>query len=176
MASLEKAMFFDPDDPRGSCVYVQFNPNTLDYSYGKRTHKKGGEDDKQTMDQQSPLDVTAQARLSMRLFFNTYASPTSYTDVREELLPLRGFLCRTEDRETVHAKGVMFAWGTLAYRGTMDSFSVTYQMFAADGTPVQAEVSLSISGEDAQLGADAPARRQAEETDRGEELGWLFDQ
>lgn len=177
MASLEKAMFFDPDSPSDSCVYVQFNPNTLDYSYGKRSHKKGGKDDGQAMDQQSPLDAGEQARLSMRLFFNTYTSPTSYTDVRSELLPLRGFLCRTEDKETVHGKSVVFAWGTLAYRGTMDSFSVAYQMFAADGTPVQAEVRLSISGEDAELGRDAPKGKT--EGDGGEELedvSWLFEQ
>ncbi len=77
MASLEKAMFFDPDDPQKSCVYVQFNPNTLDYSYGKQTHKKGGEDDDQSMEQQSPLDPETRARLSMRHFFNTYTSPAS---------------------------------------------------------------------------------------------------
>ncbi len=98
--------------------------------------------------------------------------------MRDELLPLRGFVCRTEDKETVHGKSVMFAWGTLAYRGSMDSFSVTYQMFAADGTPVQAEVSLSISGEDAQLGKDAPARKAQEELEKaqGDDLSWLFDQ
>ncbi len=31
--------------------------------------------------------------------------------------------------------------------GTLESISVSYQMFASDGTPVQAEVSLMIMGD-----------------------------
>ncbi len=175
MASLEKAMFFDPDDSISSCVYVQFNPNTLEYSYGRRGHKAGAKEEGQEGEQQSPLGVREQARLSMRLFFNTYDSETSYTDVRNKILPLRAFLCRTEEKETVKEKTVIFAWGTLAYRGSMDSFSVTYQMFASDGTPVRAEVSLSISGEDTELGADAPGKK-TEDMGGDEGLGWLFEE
>lgn len=174
MAALEKAMFFDPDCT-SVCVYVQFNPNSLEYSYGKKYYKKGAKEDGQEKDQQSPLDVQDQASLSMSLFFNTYDSETSYTDVRDKILPLRAFLCKTEDKETVNGKTVMFAWGTLAYRGSMDSFSVTYQMFAADGTPVQAEVRVSISGEDAEVSQDAP-QKQTDDMDleAGEEdLSWL---
>lgn len=173
MASLEKAMFFDPDNPTGKCVYVQFNPNSLDYSYGKGL---GAKESGQTGQQQSPLAAQEQARLSVRLFFNTYTSETSYTDVREKIKPLREFLCRTENKETVHGQEVVFAWGTLAYQGSMDSFSVTYQMFAADGTPVRAEVSLSIAGEDTELGDDAPARKTEDTAlaDGNEDLNWLL--
>ncbi len=173
MASLEKAMFFDPDNPTGKQVYVQFNPNSLDYTYAK---EPGAEEGGRGGQQQSPLASQTRSRLSVRLFFNTYTSETSYTDVREEILPLRGFLCRTEETETTHGSRVVFAWGTLAFQGWMDSFSVTYQMFAADGTPVRAEVSLSISGEDAELGGNAPARKKVDTTPAGgdEDLTWLL--
>ncbi len=174
MAELEKAMFFDPDEPSSSCVYVQFNPNTLEYRYGREPHKKGAKEDGQEREQQSPLAVREQASLSMRLFFNTYKSETSYTDVRKELLPLRDFLCRTDEKETAKEKTVIFAWGSLAYKGTMDSFSVTYQMFASDGVPVQAEVSLSISGEDTEL-SEGTVQRKAEEM-MGEDMNWLFEE
>lgn len=177
MAALEKAMFFDPSEPSSCCFYVQFNPNSLEYSYGKKHYKQGAKEDGQEGDQQSPLDTRERANLSMSLFFNTYDSETSYTDVRGKLLPLRAFLCKTEDKETVNEKTVVFAWGTLAFRGSMDSFSVTYQMFAADGTPVRAEARVSISGEDAEIGAAAPAKKteDADGEAGDEDLNWLFE-
>ena len=42
-----------------------------------------------------------------------------------------------------------FAWGSLIHIGELNSLSVSYRMFASDGTPVQAEVSLSIVGDEA---------------------------
>ncbi len=178
MASLEKAMFFDPEEPSSCCVYVQFNPNSLEYSYGKKHYKKGAKEDGQEGAQQSPLDTGEQARLSMSLFFNTYDSETSYTDVRDKLLPLRAYLCRTEDKETVNGKTVVFAWGTLAFRGSMDSFSVTYQMFAADGTPVRAEARVSISGEDAEVSVDKAGEKTGDAAGEAgdEDLNWLFEE
>jgi len=175
MAALEKARFFDPDDASADAVYVQFNPNSLEYSYGRKRHKKDGNKDGEEGGQQSSLDVWEQASLSMRLFFNTYVSETSYTDVRDEIMPLRAFLCRTDEKGTAEGRSVVFAWGTLAYRGTMDSFSVTYQMFAADGTPVQAEASLSISGEDAEAVPD-PSQDLGDGGGAGEDLSWLFEE
>ncbi len=176
MAALEKARFFDPDNVSAGTVYVQFNPNTLEYSYGRGKHKKDGNKDGEEGGQQSPLDAREQARLSMQLFFNTYESETSYTDVRDKIMPLRAFLCRTDDKETARGSSVMFAWGALAYKGTMDSFSVTYQMFAADGTPVQAEASLSISGEDAGAVQDTPKKPGDSGQEAGEDLSWLFEE
>ncbi len=179
--ALEKAVFFCPDDPASvGRVYVQFNPNSLEYSYGKKASKKGAQKDGQREDQQSPLAAREQCRLSMRLFFNTYDSESSYTDVRSKIMPLRAFLCKTQDEETVNGKTVTFAWGTLAYTGTMDSFSVTYQMFASDGVPVQAEVSLSISGEDAACSKggqnDAAGQNGVGQGEEDEGFGWLFDE
>ena len=61
--------------------------------------------------------------------------------------------------------------------------SVTYQMFASDGTPVQAEANITISGEDpdfAQQEAVAAARTEkrnekANEKELPLELDWLFE-
>jgi len=175
MASLEKARFYDPD-VTANTVYVQFNPNTLEYGYGRNRHKKNGNKKNEKGGQQSPLGAWEQASLSMRLFFNTYQSETSFTDVRDKILPLRNFLCRTSDKETAKGSSVVFAWGALAFQGTMDSFSVTYQMFAANGTPVQAEVSLSISGEDAQAAQDTSKKSGDGGAEEAEDLSWLFEE
>ncbi len=180
--ALEKAMFYDPDDPSASPVFVQFNPNSLTYSYDKKTYTEGAKKDGQAGSQQSPLAAREQARLSMRLFFNTYDSENSHSDVRDEIKPLRAFLCKTEDKETANGKTVVFAWGTLAYRGTMDSFSVSYQMFAADGTPVQAEASLSITGEDEEIGQSSAGQGGGGQDDRAGQFegvadcSWLFEE
>ncbi len=182
--ALEKAVFFCPDDPPSvGRVYVQFNPNSLEYSYGKKTFKKSAKKDGQRGVQQSPLAAREQARLSMRLFFNTFESESSYEDVRRKIMPLRAFLCKTGDEETVNGRTVMFAWGTLAFKGTMDGFSASYQMFASDGTPVQAEVSLSITGEDTACKKDdqgAVSESGPEDADAGsggdEGFGWLFEE
>lgn len=181
MAALEKAVFFDPKRPNER-YYVQFNPNTLEYACGRRERKRAAREDGERGEQFSPLETWEQARLSMRLFFNTYGSERAYTDVRALLLPLRAFLCKGEERDTAQAPQVVFAWGSLVYQGSMDGFSVTYQMFAADGTPVQAEVSVSIAGEDAQAAGGRPpdasqSRLPADGGEDGEaDLGWLFEE
>jgi len=159
MSQLEKAVFFDPDASPRSYIRVQFNPNSLNYQYGKKMDQKQKSEWKRKHQQQSPLDSWASSNLSLRLFFNTYESETKYTDVREKIKPLRSFLCKTEDHSQVCSKKIQFAWGTFAFEGFLNSINVTFQMFGMDGTPVQAEVDLSISGEESDIANDV---RQAQ--------------
>lgn len=189
MGELEKAMFYDAVEK--SPVYVQFNPNSLEYSYAGGARQEPGHDGKTLLGaglqngwpfgyfrQQSPLDTRTGARLSMRLFFNTYTDETTYTDVRDKLKPLRAFLCKTGEARTV-GKKVVFAWGSLGFKGYLDSFSVTYQLFASDGTPVQAEASVSMEGDDADISdEDRKAMKKTEDTGGDGSLkksfAWLF--
>lgn len=155
MAQVEKAVFFDPTEPAPSYITVQFNPNSLEFGYGKegrrKQKKEKGTRKEEQQQQQSPLDAWNSSTLSMRLFFNTYVSETDFTDVRDKIKPLRAFLCKTEDKNQVCNKKIQFAWGTFAFEGYLNSLRVTFQMFGADGTPVRAEVSLSISGEESDI-------------------------
>lgn len=154
MNGLTKARIYDPEKYTDG-FSVQFNPNTLRYSVGsnlkqskeaqRRVKERGGA----TLQAQGdPTDQTGLARLSATLFFHTYESETSYTDVRQTVNKLRAFLRRSGDDKCVVSRRIAFAWGTLTMVGTLEGVDVTYQMFAADGTPVQAEVSISILGED----------------------------
>lgn len=193
MGELEKAMFYDAVEKKP--VYVQFNPNSLEYSYAGGTQQSGGQGTGRDggaapgagmqngwpfgyFRQQSPLDTRTGARLSMRLFFSTYTDETAYTDVREKLKPLRAFLCKTGDSRIV-GKKVIFAWGSLGFKGYLDSFSVTYQMFASDGTPVQAEASVSMEGDDADI-SDEDRKTMKKTVDTGgdgslkKSFAWLF--
>jgi len=73
----------------------------------------------------------------------------------------------------------------MTHTGTLESFHVAYQMFAHDGTPVQAEVSISIRGEDPDVTSASNDRAlgKAAETAESQEdgdlllsgLSWLFD-
>ena len=77
-----------------------------------------------------------------------------------------------------------FTWGTFSFEGVVSSFRATYQMFAADGTPVQAEVAITIEGEDPDYTASTESagkklKAKQETSDQAAEqvsklCSWLF--
>lgn len=150
---LEKAVFFNSSEKTPKYIYVQFNPESLEYSYGKRTpphrREKSAWADENT--QQSPVETWENTTLSMRLFFNTYTSDRNYTDVREKIKPLRALLSKTDKNQDVSNPRVEFAWGTFVFEGYLDGLQVTYQLFGSDGTPVRAEARVTISGDEADI-------------------------
>ena len=84
----------------------------------------------------------------------------TYSDVRPTINRIRAFLpAAAESAATGNTAPksskpkISFAWGTMTHTGTLESFQATYQMFAFDGTPVQAEVSITIRGEDPDVSA-----------------------
>ncbi len=161
MSVLEKARIFDCDAPAAVC-YVQFNPNTLEYSAGLKgqPHKGAVERDgcgiqQEPQAQQSPIADERGASLSVRLFYHTYNGPGDYTDVRAYINTIRNFLPAPTADGRASSPRITFAWGTMTHTGTLESFHVTYQMFAHDGTPVQAEVAISIRGEDPDVIAES---------------------
>lgn len=190
---MEKAKIYDPEK-ENEAFTVQFNPSSLEYSiHSNRKNAKGTKSkaaDSAAEEghlQSDPTGYTDKATLSVRLFYHTYQSDSAYTDVRDEIKKIRKFVRRSANFASENDPKITFAWGTICHTGTLDSFSVTYQMFAPDGTPVQAEVSISISGEEtdravekanAKAGAKAASAKQSEEsqtTDPSQTAwGWLF--
>lgn len=156
MSALKKARIYDPESVDDG-FYVQFNPNTLSYSVGANLNRQREDQNGgvwQGRMQADPTGQTGLATLSATLFFYTYESESSYQDVRIEVNRIRAFLRRGNDGNGVISRRVAFTWGTLTVEGTLESLSVSYQMFAADGTPVQAEVSITILGEDPDVTAE----------------------
>lgn len=176
MATLKKARIYDPNNTKDA-FYVQFNPNTLQYSAGTNAELALGQPGetasaKKTQMQADPTGVTGLATLSTTLFFHTYQSEASYTDVRKEVNRIRAFLRHGNDGNGVISRKIAFAWGTLTVEGTLESIGVSYQMFAEDGTPVQAEVSISIQGEDPDVTADGKDYAAAVEIRRDAVTAW----
>lgn len=135
---------------------VQFNPNSLEYVvYPNEKSMKGTVSEKGDTSSDTvhlhcdPTGRTGKAMLSVRLFYHTYYNSSTYSDVRDEIKRLRRAV-RTSGNNTTDTITIKFSWGSLIHSGVVDSFSVSYQMFASDGTPVQAEVSFSIYGNDAE--------------------------
>lgn len=190
MSTLKKACIFDPDNNKKS-FYVQFNPNTLSYAAGSNTSQSCGEASTNGLGhngqvQGDPTGVTGLSTLSATLFFYTYQNETSYQDVRKEVNRIRAFLRRSNDGNGVISRKIGFSWGTLTMKGTLESISASYQMFAEDGTPVQAEVSITILGEDPDVTADGndhaaeikilkdAVASWREQNEIPESIGWLF--
>lgn len=165
MSIYQKARIFDPDSPT-NVFYVQFNPNTLEYSASisqeaqKNVQDRNGSGNIQTPNtQQSPLAAEQGSTLVVRLFFHSYLNDLVFRDVRPDVNRVRAFLPAASGSSasspSVRASSprITFAWGTMIYTGTLESFQATYQMFAFDGTPVQAEAVATIRGEDQEVAA-----------------------
>lgn len=191
MADLEKAFICDPDTPSKK-YYVQFNPNTLEYSAGqsKDSYKGVAAQDgqgsaREPQKQSPPIPEPEGSLLSVKLFYHTYTSRDSFTDVRSKIYNIRAFLPSGKGNSSASSPRIQFAWGTLTFVGTLESFHVSYQMFAHDGTPVQAEVSITIRGEDLDVSAESNDQAQndneegfkpepAEEDPPPGDIIWLF--
>ena len=154
---MDKAKIYEKDK-ESEAFTVQFNPNSLQYSISSNKDSIKGTCSKmsdgvagQAHAQNDPTGRFGNAVLSVRLFYHTYYNRTIYTDVRDEIKKLRNFVRVPAEKSNQNTKvpQITFAWGSLIHTGELDDLSITYQMFAADGTPVQAEVSLSICGKDA---------------------------
>lgn len=196
MSAYQKARIFDPDSP-ADVFYVQFNPNTLEYSasISQETHKNvqdrnGGGSIQTPNTQQSPLAAEQGSTLVVRLFFHSYLNDLVFYDVRSDVNRVRAFLPAASGSSTgsppVRASSprITFAWGTMIYTGTLESFQATYQMFAFDGTPVQAEAVATIRGEDQEIAAasgnqEADPEAEADSSPQDDpplpsDLSWLF--
>ena len=196
MSIYQKARIFDPDSPT-NIFYVQFNPNTLEYSASisqeaqKNVQDRNGSGNIQTPNtQQSPLAAEQGSTLVVRLFFHSYLNDLVFRDVRPDVNRVRAFLPAASGSSasspSVRASSprITFAWGTMIYTGTLESFQATYQMFAFDGTPVQAEAVATIRGEDQEVaagsgnqGAGTASGADSSQQDDAlflSDLSWLF--
>ena len=164
MSTLKKAQLYPSEQPNNA-FYVQFNPNTLEYTVGQNSEKKN-------VEQSDSTGQTGWAELSMTLFFYTYRSENDFDDVRKNINRLRPYLSRRDDKNNVIQPKLTFAWGTITLDGHLEAMRVSYQMFAADGTPVQAEVQITLVGEDRDVTANNVNYAQSMEIKEAEAETW----
>lgn len=170
MAAYQKAYISPCVDGRPSDskrIAVQFNPSeiTIEEAVGSNTYKDrqnleyllrqfGGHEigrqwqEGSTPQQQDCSEVT----LTTKLFFNTLENinQDSYEDVRNyvrQLYPFTNKITEDNRKGKRSIEKICFGWGSIVIVGILTSMSVHYTMFAPTGSPVRAEVSISIKGD-----------------------------
>lgn len=162
---LEKAFIAELDgDTEIDRFAVQFNPTTLRLTLANRV-EGGNTRGKEVRQNLGPSSTT----LSMDLVFDTADEGTSAepVSVRRKTEKLEKFLVPKGTGEQQGAPPrIQFTWGDLTIQGVVESLSVDFDHFAANGYPLRAKVALSIKGQerdreltsiqDSRSGAPAP--------------------
>lgn len=134
------------NDEAGESFDVQFNPTSLRLTLTNKA--SGGTTSRNPVRQiVGPSETT----LALDLIFDsadegTSANPVS---VRERTGRLESFLFPRNNEEHAPPR-LRFEWGDMIIDGTVDSLTVDFDHFAANGAPLRAKVSLSIKGQDRQ--------------------------
>jgi hypothetical protein len=136
----EKAKFTYTDaGGQAKEVPVHFNPATLEYTITANTQGEGG--------QAAQVVGAASAKLSLELIFDT---TDTGEDVRKKTHEIELMLKPApgtggENAPPQVAPSVEFEWGAFSFTGVVDSFKQTMDFFSANGVPLRAVITLSLS-------------------------------
>jgi len=144
---LQKATIAELDgDQEKDSFPVQFNPTTLRLSLTNQV--EGGETQGKQVRQHIGASSTT---LSMDLIFDTADEGTTENprSVREKTKRIERFLvAKGEGQQENAPPRIRFTWGDLIVEGVVESITIDFEHFAANGVPLRAKVPLSIRGQD----------------------------
>jgi len=155
---------FEVPDP----ITVHFNPVSLQLQVNATNPNKTSGGGKAT---QSSGETSS--KLTMDLIFDT---TDTGEDVSLETRKLQAFVkpvasAAKQNTDKPAPPLLLFEWGTLRFRGIMDSYKETIDFFSANGVPLRSSINLTLSQQDGTFEAasdDAP-------TDAGTVDDDLFD-
>jgi contractile injection system tube protein len=133
---------------------VQFNPQTLKVNFSNQ--KAGGDQPKGSSTQFVGKGVT---KLSLELWFDVALAieqgrVPAGTDVRGLTGEIAYFMApqtvTVKGKKGLAPPGIRFHWGSFLFEGVMDSMDETLDLFSADGLPLRASVSISVSKQEIQ--------------------------
>lgn len=132
-------------------VVVQFNPETLKVSFanqivpptGKGADKRGT----------SAIQYVGKGttKLNVQLWFDVSGvlpeSQARVSDVRVLTQQVAYFITPTKELQPGQSlpPGVRFVWGTFKFDGIMESLEESLEFFSADGVPLRASVTMSLT-------------------------------
>jgi hypothetical protein len=170
-------------DPSGeevpdSRVPVQFNPETLKVSFSNQVVPPQGAGDQNGT---SSIQYVGKGttKLSVQLWFDVTSvlpqGEEAVDDVRQLTKKVAYFITPkpTEDNPPKHIPpGVRFIWGTFQFDGIMESLEESLEFFSAEGKPLRASMTLSLSQQEIQFkirpsGAASGAQPNAADAARG---------
>lgn len=139
----EKGKTLPDAKQKANKVEVHFNPESLDITFTNSVQKG-------KKNQPAQVSVTeATAKLSMELIFDTTLKGI---DVRTETIKLARMMDpaqKTPRKKKAQKKQipsiVIFQWGTIWFEGYIDSYKEKIDFFSAEGVPLRATVSLSMT-------------------------------
>lgn len=133
---------------------VQFNPQTLKVNFTNQ--KAGGDQPKGSSTQFVGKGVT---KLTLELWFDIALAieqgrVPDGTDVRALTGEVAYFMApqpvTVKGKKGLAPPGMRFHWGSFLFEGVMDSMDETLDLFSADGDPLRASVSISVSKQEIQ--------------------------
>ncbi len=145
-ATLQEISSDEKATPLGPEVPVQFNPTTLRLQISNSV--PAGQSRGNQVRQYTGSSSTT---LTLDLVFDTAdeGTTTEPRSVREKTGIVEKFvLPKGQDQNKQAPPKLRFQWGNLILDGIVDSVSIDFDLFAADGTPLRAKVSLSIKEQD----------------------------
>src|SRR5712692_1900576 len=141
MPQLNKATLLNLSDPIAIPVEVQFNPASLKLDLANTIDTEGR--------QRRQYIGKSSSTLSFELHFDTadQGATDAPMSVRFLTATVEQFLApqgdpRTKQKQT--PARVQFHWADLIFRGIIESTSIDFDLFASNGTPLRAKMSVSI--------------------------------
>jgi hypothetical protein len=167
MPGLVKATLADASKPKDTAIEVQLNPTSLRLQMANSVD--GGRSRGRQVQQ---YQATSSTTLSMDLVFDTADEGTTGTarSVREKTAEVARFVLPAKKGSKQVPPRVRFTWGEFVLEGVMTSLTEDIDLFSAEGVPLRAKVSISISGQDpnfANLATGAGANQGANATNPG---------
>jgi Contractile injection system tube protein/LysM domain len=132
--------------PRGTSLTVDFNPSSLaltHHSIGPRGKRSIRSD--QTVNMQALEQTGFAISLSLDLVFDSTSDGTSVQLKTEKLAELAKPY-PLDGNKPPPAKVIRFSWGEFLFYGSITSMTQTLTFFSEWGTPLRAEIHLSLDG------------------------------
>ena len=132
---------------------VQFNPTSLKITRQNNIDQGGAT----TSTQRRQTPSQQPATLSFDLEYDTAEGDEKGDpkDVRELTEAVRQFVEPPEDQPSDPPPRVRFIWGAFAFTGIVNQLTEDLDYFAADGTPLRAKMSLTITEQNLKFEAEA---------------------
>ncbi len=139
-AKLQEVSADEHETTIGNAVPVQFNPSSLRLRLTNQM--EGGRSNGRVRRQQSGAGNTV---LSMDLVFDTAdeGSADHPVSVRSKTAIVERYVVPNSDNSETPPR-LRFEWNDLVVSGLVESVDIDFDLFAANGTPLRAKVSLSI--------------------------------
>ncbi len=176
-AQLVEIRLADGDNPAAETnpdnnLTVQFNPETLKVAYSNTM--EGGD---QSGGSAIQFVSKSSTKLSVDLWFDASAL-ADVDDVRTLTKKVNHFITPVEQGEGLAPPAVRFLWGSFLFEGVMASMDETLEFFSAEGKPLRAKVSISLTSQDIQFrirdtgssGGGVPGTKPQTQAQQGDSL------